>query len=136
MDHARIASRLIEARKRSRFIEDDGESSHDELGPENILKSATEYSCHMEISLSSDFEGDVSKGDLIKKVKTEVIAAIKTGMEQVARDLGISGTGIVVKPLKVDCVINGIDVDDGDEDLMSDEADYAAPDMPKRRKKR
>ena len=142
MNHLRIAARLVEARRKpAREPRRVAEPEVRTAPPENILKPATEYSCSMEISLSVDFEGDVAKTSLIKKMKSEIIASLKTGMEQVAKDLGIRGTGAVIQPLKVECAVNDqADMSD-DEELIPDEADFAEPDpapdpAPRRRSKR
>ena len=140
MDFSRIAARVVEARKRKkpRRVAEPAAPVAAPSPPENVLRPATEYSCRMEISLSADFEGDVSKKDLIKKLKSEVIASIKLGMEQVAKDLRVQGTGIVVKPLQVECAVNDqADMED-ELEIVPDAADFAEPDAappPKKRKR-
>lgn len=121
MDYSRIASRVVEARKKKsrktpKILKNPVETVSSPS--ESVLEPSTEYSCRMEISLSADFEGDVVKKDLIKKLKSEVIASIKSGMEQVSRDLGIRGTGVVIKPLQVECVANSVAT--GDDALFED----------------
>lgn len=81
-----------------------------------ILAPGTEYSCQADISFSADFEGNVSKGQLTKKLRQEIISAIKESVSVVAREFQIQATGILVKPLKVECVINSVST--SEEDIL------------------
>lgn len=115
MNYRLVAARLVEARRRR---------TRDVSRSEDVLVPSTEYSCRMEVSFSADFEGDVAQRDLVKKVKTEVMAAMKSAMKQVARDLGLTSTGLTVQPLQVECAVN---------DQMSVEDE---PDEPVRKRRR
>lgn len=114
----RVASRNIEARrrakpvpKRQRKVSKPAKPSRDQL-----LSPETEYSCQVEISLSADFEGNVARQQLIRKLKSEIVAAIKAGVTTVAREFRIQATGVLVKPLKVEIAVN-------DQSSIEDDAD-------------
>lgn len=67
---------------------------------------STEYSVHMDLTLSVEFEGNVEKPVLITKLKQEIVSSIESGITSAARSLDLSANNLRVKPLKVDLVIN------------------------------
>lgn len=73
---------------------------------ENMLRPKVEYSCRMEFSISVDFEGQVPKERLVKKLKSEMVAAMKAGVNIVSRDFSLENTGVKVQPIKVECAVN------------------------------
>lgn len=130
MDHLRIAAQVVMAGKKKK----DGDRPKNKKvsrapRQENVLQPQTEYSCFMDISLTADFEGVVGQASLSKAIKNEVIAAIKEGMQQVARNLELRGTGIVVQPLKLEIAINDqADMDDQIE-FSTEEDDFEDPEL-------
>ena len=80
-----------------------------------VIDSPTEYSCRLDISLTANFEGDTTKAKVMKKLRSEVVAAIQSGVTLAARDLGIQAANVLVKPLNVECdVIDSSSLDDED----------------------
>lgn len=73
---------------------------------EDMLRPLVEYSCRMELSLSVDFEGQVPKDRLIKKLKSEMMASIKAAVNIVSRDFSLETTGVKVQPIKLECAVN------------------------------
>lgn len=94
----KVRSKPAESRVRTRTSQP--------LLDDDMLRSTTEYSCRMDLSISADFEGQISKDKLIKKLKAEMTAAIKAAMGIVARDFGLESTGVRVQPVRVDCAMN------------------------------
>ena len=76
---------------------------------EDMLQSKTEYSCQLQISIIADFEGDVNKNQLLKKLKNEIINAIKSGVAITAREYNLEATNITVQPIEVECAVNSIE---------------------------
>lgn len=96
---------------------------------EDMLIPSTEYSCQVELSLTADFEGVVPKQKLLKKLRTELVAAIKTGVTVTAREYHLEPTGVHVKPIKIECAIN--DMGSPEEELEPE-----VEEVPRRRKGR
>ena len=124
----RVASINIEARKKAKKTKKPAKKQRRVSQPhpkprskpqsKNVLTPATEYSCQVELSLTADFEGNVSKSNLLKKLQTELVAAIQTGVKMVARDFAIQATGITVRPLNINCAVTDqMSIEDNDEDL-------------------
>ena len=91
--------------------------SRREVERQDITRPKTEYSANMDITLSVDFEGNVAKQALIAKLKSEVVAAIESGVTSVARSFDLEPSNLRIKPLKVDFVVNdtkSLDEDDLD----------------------
>lgn len=117
----RVASSSVEAARRSRSRRKKKpakggrktlrETRPDNRAPAPILEAdltapVTEYSCQIELSVSADFEGQVEKQRLIKKLKAELTASLRAGMGIVARDLGMQSTGVEVRPVRVECAVS------------------------------
>ena len=122
---ARVASHSVEARRRSRSkrgkkpkargktrarpkrdpAETAVRTSQPSFG-DDMLRLTTEYSCRMDLSISADFEGQIPKDKLIRKLKAEMTAAVKAAMGIVARDFGLESTGVRVQPVRVECAMN------------------------------
>jgi len=98
-----------------------------------ILKPETEYSVSVELSLTADFEGSAAKNKLLKKLQSELFAAVKEAVAVTANELGLRSTGVMLKPIEV-----GIAVTDMSSSSDDDEADdYEEPEeKPRKRKKR
>lgn len=108
MDLHRIASKVVEARKRKprkKPVAQPAAPVRPRSRPE-VLTPQTEFSCKVDLSLTADFEGDVAKKDLIKKVKAELVNSIKAGMTAVCKDLGMECTNVLVQPIQVECAVN------------------------------
>lgn len=80
------------------------------------LKNRTEYSCKMDISLTVDFEGEISKKDLSKYLKSEIVNSIKSGMTLLSNSHGLECNNVLVQPLQVECVVNDTSTIEDDED--------------------
>ncbi len=74
--------------------------------PDDMLRSETEYSCRVELSITASFEGRTDKHKLLKKVKLELLNAIKSGITTVARETNLASTGVSVQPLKMEIDVN------------------------------
>lgn len=78
-----------------------------ELAPElDVLAPKTEFSVRAEISLSVDFEGDVTKQQLLKKLRNEVMAAIKQAVTITANELQAAPSTVMVKPISFEVAVN------------------------------
>jgi hypothetical protein len=96
----RVAGRSIEAARKPRRLRRTSKPRKEMLSP------STEFSCQVDISLSADFEGSVAESALKKKLKNELVAAIKAGIVSTARGFNLQATGVLVKPLRIDCAVN------------------------------
>lgn len=99
---ARVASRIARRKKR---IKPPPRVSKP-IVTQDMLVPSTEYSCQVDMNLTADFEGAVSKQKLLKKLRTELIASIKAGVSTTALEFGLEATGIHVKPIRVECAVN------------------------------
>ncbi len=107
---------------------------------ESVLSHGTEYSCQMEFALSADFEGNVAKKQLLGKLKSELVAAIKTAMGIVSRDLQVEVQNVLVNPIRMECVANHQmsleeEVEDSDDTFSEFDEEEPEP-KPKKKKKR
>lgn len=73
---------------------------------EDVLESAPEYSLHIELDITADFEGRTNKASLIRKVKAEILSAVKNAMTESARSLNLKSSGATVRPIRLECDIN------------------------------
>lgn len=111
---SRAAARIAR-RKKSKPILKKVPRSSKPVKTEDMLASSTEYSCKVDLSLTADFEGSVGKQKLLKKLRTELVAAIQGAVSVTAREYGLDPTGVHVKPIKVECAVIGLDFGpDGD----------------------
>ncbi len=82
----------------------------------NLLQPLTEYSCHAELSISVDFEGDVAKRNLEKKFRQELMAAVKESMNIIAKEFNLTANDVNVQPIKFEIAVN-------DQGSVEDEMD-------------
>lgn len=72
-----------------------------------ILSPSTEYACQIELSMDATFEGNnVSKQQLLRKMKSELVSAIKESATRVAREFDLESKGVRVQPLKFECAVD------------------------------
>lgn len=74
-------------------------------GPD-VLAARTEFSVRADISLSVDFEGDVTQQQLVKKLRNEVMAAIKQAVTITANELQAEPSTVMVKPISFEVAVN------------------------------
>lgn len=123
---SRVASHSVEARRRnnskkktrskgkpkrktktkSKRQEVEIQTSQAPIIEDDMLRSTTEYSCRMDLSISADFEGHIPKDRLIRKLKAEITASVRAAMGIVARDFGLDSTGVNIQPVRVECAMN------------------------------
>lgn len=99
------------------------------------LELPTEYSCQVDISLTADFEGDVARNHLLKKLESEILAAIKAGVASTAKAYGLQATNILLKPVRIECAVNDPSSANEDPDDVG-EPDYDPPPASSRTKPR
>lgn len=113
----RVASSSVEAARRSKRKKPakGGRKTMRETRPDrrpaplfeaDMTAPVTEYSCQIELSMSADFEGQIEKQRLIKKLKAELTASLRAAMGIVARDFGLQSTGVEVRPIRVECAVS------------------------------
>lgn len=110
MDIERIARRLsdkTQAKKSKKKVSkpklDIPEISFDVLDP------GVEYSYKIDLSLTVDFEGDaseVSEDRLRRKLKSELIAALKGASLITADDFRLRATNVKVNPISISSALN------------------------------
>lgn len=84
----------------------------------DFVDPTTEYSCQLELSLSVDFEGNVSQKQLLDKLKRELMASIETGIKVTARDMRIQASNVSVRPLKFEVsALDQTEIDELDADF-------------------
>lgn len=138
MNLLRIATRLVEARRKQTKVRPKAVSKSKKpilikQDPET-LHPQTEYACKVELSLTADFEGDIAKKDLIKKIKSELIASIKAGMTTVCKDFNLECSSVLVQPLQVEVAVNDqADLED-DEDSVPEE--FLPPSKPSKKSRK
>lgn len=81
----------------------------EEVMTDDMLEPKTEYSCQLQLSITADFEGEVDKNKLLRKLKNETINAIKTSVGITATEYGLDATKITVQPINVECATNSIE---------------------------
>jgi len=75
----------------------------------DVLDPGVEYSFNVSLSLSVDFEGDaseISPERLRKKLKAEVVAALKGAALITANDFGLRADRILINPVSVESALN------------------------------
>lgn len=75
----------------------------------NILDPGVEYSFKVDMSFSVDFEGDASEiaeSRLRKKLKAEILAAMKGAALMTADDFGLRASSITISPISITSAIN------------------------------
>jgi len=80
-----------------------------------ILAPSTEYSCRIEMSISTDLEGDSSKRTVMHKLQGELKAAVETAVKITARDLLLDPKELLISVIAFDCDVNAIDGYSDDE---------------------
>lgn len=106
MDLFRIARKVSEKKIKSRKPVPEPEI---EEIPENILDPGVEYSFKIDLSLTVDFEGDaidISESRLRRKLKAEILAAMKGAALITANDFGLRASNIKISPVSVGSAMN------------------------------
>lgn len=79
----------------------------------DLLTPQTEFSVRTEISIAVDFEGDVTKQALTKKLRAELLAAVKQAVKITADELQAAPSVVSVQPIRFEVAVNDQrDVDD------------------------
>lgn len=86
-------------------------SMEQEIPSRIVMAPSTEFSCHLELVLNANFEGDSSKQAVMKKLRGEILAAVNQAAKITARDLLLETKSVSVKPVVFDCAVNSIDND-------------------------
>jgi hypothetical protein len=73
---------------------------------EDILSSGPEIACRVELSISASFEGVAAKANLVRKLKSSLLSAVKEAMTDVARSMNLKSNGVTVQPLRLECDVN------------------------------
>ena len=73
---------------------------------ESLERPGVESSVRMDISFSADFEGNISKEELTKKIESEVMAALESSIKIVSRELRLRPGRVLVKPLHIEVAMN------------------------------
>lgn len=103
MDFVHIAKRISEKSKTKKMLDDVPEVSSD------ILDPGVEYSFKVDLTLLADFEGNVSEvpeARIRRKLKSEVLAAMKSAVLIVANDLGLRAESITINPMSITSAVN------------------------------
>lgn len=112
----KVASTTIEAAKyKPKSKKKPSRSARPKREEKIILAPSTEYSCRIEMAIMTDFEGESSKGTIMKKLRGEMKAAIETAVKITARDLLLDSKTLSVKVVTFDCDVNSIDGYSDDE---------------------
>lgn len=77
-------------------------------------ENKTEFSCHSELSFSVDYEGVVPRATLMRKLENEVLAALKSSINIVGKELDLDLTALTIVPVRMECT--AIDPMDDNED--------------------
>lgn len=72
----------------------------------DMLQPKTEFSVRAEIALAVDFEGDITKSQLVKKLRNEIMAAIRQAVKITADELRAEPSTVVVQPISFDVAMN------------------------------
>ncbi len=75
---------------------------------EDILSSGPEIACRVELSISASFEGEAAKANLVRKLKSSLLSAVKEAMTDVARSMNLKSNGVKVQPLRLECDYNDV----------------------------
>lgn len=113
---ARVAGLTVEAARKKKTVQKRSRSkpakparevrpAKSGLVESDILAPEVEYSCRIELDLAATFEGHTDRERLLKKVKAEIVSALKAGMTTVARDMNLSQTGVSVRPIRLECAV-------------------------------
>jgi hypothetical protein len=104
----------------------------------DMLIPSTEYSCQVELSLTADFEGSVPKQKLLKKLRTELVAAIKEGVTTTAREFRLTSGGVHVQPIRIECAVNDMGTPEEEPELESETESEPVAELtkPKRKSRR
>jgi hypothetical protein len=116
VDFSRIASQVASqnveaARKKTRSTK---KAPRSKAKSKSVLAPPTEWACRMELSVEVDFEGDASKAQIVKKLKSEVTAMMESAVKITARDLKLKPSDVRVRPTSVDVVVASSDYDSRD----------------------
>jgi hypothetical protein len=115
----RIASINIEAKRKKKQIEKP-KRKRVSKPKADFTTPKTEYSAHIDLSIIIDFEGNVAKEALKKKIQNELISAIQNGMTIVAEEFDLQSTVARVKAVNMELAVN-------DQAAIEDEINTEAP---------
>ena len=115
----RIASNIEAARKRKK-PDDKAKKPRRKTKPDFVTPK-TEYSAHIDLSITVEFEGDVAKEALEKKIQSELIAAIQNGMTIVADEFDLQSATAHVKPIRMELAVNDQAAIEDDMDTDTEE---------------
>lgn len=79
----------------------------------DITQGNLEYACRMEVGIDANFEGSISKEELVSSIKKNLKASISLAMKQLAEELSLSSVDVKVRPVVTDCAL----VDEMDEGM-------------------
>lgn len=108
MDLTRVARRVSDKAKPKKRKSPAPEPEVPEVNS-NVLDPGVEYSFKVDLSFSIDFEGDVSEvssDKLRKKLKAEILAALKGAALMSASDFGLQASNIRINPIVVSAAVN------------------------------
>lgn len=71
--------------------------------------AASGFSCKVDLSIAVDFEGPGSEAALVKKLKLELMAAVRSSLTIVSRELRLKASGVTISPVSVDVSETGGD---------------------------
>lgn len=69
---------------------------------EDVLSSGPEIACRVELSISASFEGVAAKANLVRKLKSSLLSAVREAMTDVARSMNLKSGGVTVQPLRLE----------------------------------
>ena len=86
---------------------------------ESLERPETEYSARVEIAFSVDFEGQVAKDVLVKKIQDEIVSSLESSVKIISRELRLRPGRVLVKPLRIEVAMN--DQASSDEEMENQE---------------
>jgi len=93
-------------RRTERIVSPEERHAPKQVALSDVLAEPTEFSCNLDISLSVDFEGSTTKQQLVKRLKDELVTAIKSAVSATAQELDLQPSNVMVRPIKADCAVN------------------------------
>jgi len=102
----RIASVSVEAARRKKDTKNTKKPKRVSKPKADFTTPRTEYSAHIDLSITVDFEGNAAKEALEKKIQSELIAAIQNGMTIVAEEFDLQSTVARVKAVNMELAVN------------------------------
>jgi hypothetical protein len=81
-----------------------GSTNLEKVAAAIAARSSSGVSCTADLSISVNFEGQITNQTLTSKLKSEFLAAIKSAIDITAREMHLKFTEIQVEPLSVEIV--------------------------------